>query len=148
MEEALKGMEGTKVSRPEKLAEIRVKNIVDYTDVSEVKEAIASAGGCTVGEIKTGVIRRSPNGLGTLWAQCPIRATNKVAALGKIRVGWTSTRIELLAPRQMYCFRCLERGHVQANCKSTVDRSGLCYRCGGIGHQAKQCSNSPSCPIC
>lgn len=148
IEEALQEVEGAKVSRPEKLTEIRVKDIVDSTDISEVRDAIASAGECTVGEIKTGEIRKSSYGLGTLWVQCPIRAVNKIAALGKFRVGWTSSRVELLTPRQLHCYRCLGRGHVQANCTSADDRSGLCYRCGGIGHQAKQCGFPPLCPVC
>lgn len=148
MEEALREMEGTKVTRPEKMSEIRIKDIVECTDISEIKEAIAISGECPVEEIKTGEVKKSINGLGTLWAQCPIRAANKMSALGKIKIGWTYARVELLAPRQLQCYRCLEKGHVQANCTSAVDRSGLCYRCGGIGHQAKQCESPPRCLIC
>lgn len=96
-------------------------------------------------EIRTGLVRSSSNGLGTIWIQCPMGAANRVVAMGRIKIGWISSRVEMLASRQLQCSRCMQRGHVQSNCRSTIDRSGLCYRCGEGGHLAKFCQNKPSC---
>lgn len=148
MAEALREMEGIKVTRPVKMAELRVKDILESTDVNEVRGIISTLGECTAEEVKVGTMRESSNGLGTLWVQCPLKAANKVAALEKIKIGWTSSRVEILAPRKLQCYRCLERGHVQNNCKNDRDRSGLCYRCGQRGHLARQCENEPSCVVC
>ncbi|EFN87243.1 Gag-Pol polyprotein, partial [Harpegnathos saltator] len=46
------------------------------------------------------------------------------------------------------CYRCLEKGHVQATCKSDVDRSKNCYRCGETGHLARDCKSKARCQIC
>lgn len=148
MAEALKDMEGVKVTRPIQMAELRIKDVLESTDIEEIKEVVSTLGGCKTEEIRTGLVRGSPNGLGTIWVQCPMAAANKVASMGKIKIGWTSSRVELLAPRQLQCFRYLQRGHVQSLCKSAVDRSGLCYRCGEEGHLAKFCQNRPSCILC
>lgn len=112
MEEALREMEGVKIGRPEKMADFRIKDILDSADEKEIAEAIAKAGGCGLDEVKVGAVRRSTNGLCTSWIQCPIRVVNRIAAEGKVRIGWTSSRVELLGNRQLQCYRCLERGHV------------------------------------
>lgn len=54
----------------------------------------------------------------------------------------------MLPERGTQCFRCLEKGHIRAECKSNVDRSDSCYRCGNSGHIARQCTNNARCPIC
>lgn len=54
----------------------------------------------------------------------------------------------MLASRPLSCFRCLEIGHVQANCRSAIDRRSLCYRCGQPGHLARHCDGTPYCPVC
>lgn len=87
----------------------------------------------------------SASGLGTLWVQCPISTANKVARMKSIRVGWANARVELLSPRALQCYRCLEKGHVQTQCTSSIVRSNLCYRCGQEGHQVKFCTNKPHC---
>lgn len=148
MEEALKDMEGVRVARPVKMADIRIKDLLASTSTEDVKGAVSSVGGCALHEIRTGEIRVAPNGLGTLWVQCPLGAANKVAATGRLLIGWTSSRIEILEPRRLQCFRCLERGHVQGACPNTTDRSKLCYRCSGEGHAAKYCANDPHCVLC
>lgn len=44
MAEALKDMEGVKVTRPIKMAELRVKDVLESTDIEEIKEAISTRG--------------------------------------------------------------------------------------------------------
>ncbi|KAM0727856.1 putative 50 kDa protein in type I retrotransposable element R1DM [Formica fusca] len=86
--------------------------------------------------------------MGTLWVQCPVAATVKVVAAGKIHVGWTMARVESLSARPLQCFRCLERGHVREQCSSQIDRSGCCYNCGSSGHKASNCVNKTHCVLC
>ena len=115
----------------------------------EVAAAVAAEGGCTIGEVKTGEIKkRSPRGMGSVWVQCPTTAAKKVAGKGKITIGWVAARVEALAARPIICFKCMERGHTARNCTSTKDRSNCCYNCGEKGHQAKVCAASPRCPVC
>lgn len=148
MEEALKDMEGVRVARPVKMADMRVRDLLASVSVDEVRGAMSSVGGCALHEIKAGEIRTAPNGLGTLWVQCPLRAANRVVAAGRLGIGWTSSRTEILEPRQLQCYRCLGRGHVQSACPSSIDRSGMCYRCSEVGHAAKTCANDPRCALC
>lgn len=148
MEEALAGMQGVRVAKPTKMAEIRIKNILDISSPQEVTEAVSLLGGCKTEDIKVGEIRTTPNGSGTIWVRCPLKAANKIATEGRIRIGWTEHGVEMLAARQLHCYRCLERGHVQANCSNSTDRSTCCYRCSQEGHTARNCSNKPFCVIC
>lgn len=92
-----------KVARPTKTAEIRAAGLDDSVTPKEVRVAIATQGGCAESQIKLGPIRRSPSALGTLWGKCPLAAVRKLVSAGKIRVGWTSARVALLAPRPMKC---------------------------------------------
>lgn len=150
MEEALRDLEGVKVARPIKLAELRISRILDATTVVEIKEAISRLGECDVDEVRAGDIRPAPNGLGTLWVQCPIGAANKLAAAGRIGIGngWSSPIVQALEPRKTRCYKCLEPGHVQASCPSTASRRSLCYRCSREGHVARDCELAPRCVIC
>ncbi|EFN82549.1 hypothetical protein EAI_05064, partial [Harpegnathos saltator] len=63
----------------------------------------------------------------------------KVAAAGRVQVGWTRAKVVVLPARVMICFRCLEQGHRRWRCTSAVDRSNCCYHCGNLGHRADQC---------
>lgn len=56
--------------------------------------------------------------------------------------------MEVLPPRQLQCFRCLEPGHAGANCRNPVDRSMCCFRCGQPGHKSSACDRIPDCPAC
>lgn len=141
-------MEGVRVARPVKSVELRIKDLLEDTTEDEVRQAIVAAGECDRDDVKVGAIRATTSGLFTAWARCPIAAANKIAGKGRIPIGWTSARVDMLAARPLACFRCLEQGHVQANCRSPVDRRNACYRCGQPGHMARDCMARPCCPIC
>ncbi|XP_011859073.1 PREDICTED: uncharacterized protein LOC105556589 [Vollenhovia emeryi] len=150
--ERIKGVvgdaEGIRVTRPTKLTEIRIKDLDDSVTQEEVREAVVRAGECSPQDVKIGQLRTAPNGLCTVWAQCPFATAKRVAASGRLRIGWMSARVDLLDARPLVCYRCLERGHVRQQCRSKVDRSSTCYRCGGEGHKAQNCNTEPKCPVC
>lgn len=95
-----------------------------------------------------GQIRPMNNGLFMVWAQCPLASAIQISASGKIRIGWTVARIELLKARPTQCFRCWEQGHLKSKCTSLVDRTNLCYRCGKEGHLARWCTEAFNCALC
>jgi hypothetical protein len=80
-------------------AELRVHNLVDSASVEQVAEVVAKAGGCQTGQIWMGEIKQAPSGLFGVWLRAPQAAAHKVAALGKVVVGWTVAKVELLQPR-------------------------------------------------
>lgn len=92
----------------------------------------------------------SNNGMGTLWVQCPLTAANRVAATGRMTLcdGWSNVRIDILEPRQLQCFRCLQKGHVRNACPNAESRSDICYRCSQAGHLARACTGKPHCVLC
>ncbi|KOC61195.1 hypothetical protein WH47_07094, partial [Habropoda laboriosa] len=138
-----------KVAHPTKCGELRVSGLDDSVTAQEVATSIATFGGCSAKGVRTGVIRSSPNGLGTLWVTCPLMVARKLATAGRIRVGWISARVEALGARALQCYRCLEVGHTQQRCTAGVDRSSRCYRCGDPTHRAGQCpATDPKCPLC
>ncbi|KOC58651.1 hypothetical protein WH47_05396, partial [Habropoda laboriosa] len=138
-----------RVAHPTKCGELRVSGLDESVKAEEVALAIATFGGCSVEGVRTGTIRSSPNGLGTLWVRCPLMVARKLATTGRIRVGWISARVEALRARPLQCYRCLEVGHTQQRCTAGVDRSGRCYRCGDSAHRAGQCpAADPKCPLC
>lgn len=147
MEEVLEGT-NVRVARPTKRGEIRLHGLDDSVTEDEARTALAAVGGCPAEDVKVGKIRLSSAGLGSIWAQLPLAAVRKLAAGGKVRVGWVAARVEVLAARPIQCYRCLEVGHTRQRCTSAVDRSGQCYRCGRPGHRASECSAGLKCPLC
>ncbi|XP_011858738.1 PREDICTED: neurofilament medium polypeptide-like [Vollenhovia emeryi] len=139
---------GVKVTRPEKRAEIRLKDLDESVSEEEIRAAVTKAGGGLPDDVKVGPIRRTPGGMGTCWIQCGLEVARRTAEARRIRLGWVSCRVELLDPRPLVCFRCLERGHIRAQCRSSTDRSMLCYRCGKEGHKAQGCTETPDCAVC
>jgi hypothetical protein len=140
--------EEVRVSRPTKCTEMRLSGLDDSVTATEVADAVARIGGCTVQEVKVGDIKSDPRGLGSVWLRCPVTAAKKVAERGRLLVGWVSAQVKVLEARPQRCYRCLETGHVYAKCTSEVDRSNLCYRCSQPGHKAKECSAEPNCCLC
>ncbi|XP_052742337.1 uncharacterized protein LOC112057814 [Bicyclus anynana] len=137
-----------RVSRPVKCVDMRVSGLDDSVSNNDVVAEIASRGGCTADQIRFGEIKRSFSGLGTLWLRCPVTAAKKVAESGRLLVGWVSVQIKILDERPRRCYRCLESGHLIAQCSAEVDRSDTCYRCGQAGHKARECSAAPHCRVC
>lgn len=131
------------------MAELRVMDLDDSVGSLDVIKAITLVGGCSAEDIKLGSMNRAPNGLGSIWLRCPLAAVNKVSQGGRVQVDWCRARVSLLDARPLQCYRCLEVGHVQANCRNKKDRRGQCYRCGQEGHLARECDAvSPNCAVC
>lgn len=148
LKEALASHEGVRVSRPLKTAELRISNIEASVTSTEIIRAVSEMGTFDCDTIRVGPINRALNGQNTTVIRCPLSLANKLARLKKIQLGWTMSRINMLPERALTCFRCLERGHTRAECRSSVDRSDLCYRCGGLGHKVQGCHLPIRCPVC
>lgn len=139
--------EDAKVSRPCKMADLRVSGLDDSVTPEEVAKVVAEKGGCPVEKIRTGQISRAASGLGSLWFQCPVIAARKLIEGGRLLIGWVSVQVRLLNARPLRCFRCLEVGHVGRQC-TAADRSTLCFNCGREGHKAAECSAAANCMVC
>lgn len=140
--------DGIKISRPIKMAELRVRDLDDSIRPDELKYVVTEVGGCHESEVRVGPIRRNTDGLGIAWVKCPLTAANKILEKRRLQIGWANARVQLLDARPLQCFRCLEGGHVKEQCRSEVDRSSRCYRCGEEGHKAQTCLAPPKCPVC
>jgi hypothetical protein len=99
--------EEAKTARPHKTGDLRINGLDKATTTADVAETVAQAGACIPAEVRVGL---SPSGMFSAWMQCPLAAANKVAAVGKIKVGWVVALATLLAQKPLQCFRCLERG--------------------------------------
>ncbi|KYN29063.1 hypothetical protein ALC57_01511, partial [Trachymyrmex cornetzi] len=148
LKEALGNEKDVLITRPEKMADIRLRDLEESTKKEDILEALAKKGECSKDIIKLGDIVSANNGLGMAWLKCPIAAAKKLANSRRIRIGWTMTRVELLPERALQCHRCLETGHVRNQCRNETDRSMACYRCGQNGHNVKGCKESAYCIIC
>lgn len=146
--EVLADREGMRVTRPSATAELRVKDLHDAIEEEDVRRAIASSGDCDVESVKVGPIRTTGRGLSTAWVRCPLAAANRLAAMGKLKIGWTRVRIEALEKRPLQCFRCMGKGHVRAQCGGSTDRASCCYQCGQEGHIGRDCTRPAKCPVC
>ncbi|KAL0820080.1 hypothetical protein ABMA28_006025 [Loxostege sticticalis] len=104
------------------------------------------ATGCLADVIRVGEIRQFYTGGATV-VRVPVTVA-KTLAKGRLLVGWVSAQVKVLPRKPLKCFRCLESGHVSAQCVCETDRSRLCYRCGQPDHIARLCSATPHCPVC
>ncbi|XP_076764967.1 uncharacterized protein LOC143431873 [Xylocopa sonorina] len=121
--------DGVTISTPTKKGEVRLHGIEDSISKDEVLRNLATIGECAETDIKTGPLRRTYTGLNTVWVQCPIAAARKIAEKGKITIGWTTVKVQILNTRKEACYKCWGSGHVAQTCTALEDRSELCYRC-------------------
>ncbi|XP_045507728.1 uncharacterized protein LOC123703692 [Colias croceus] len=136
-----------KVSRPVKMADLRVSSLDASVTADDLKDAIVSKGECLVDQIRISQIRKDRTGLYAAWVNCPVTVAKKLTET-RFLVGWVAARVSVQAPREMRCFRCLEVGHVANRCTSECNRSHLCYRCGQPDHKAANCTAKPNCTVC
>ncbi|KAL0121307.1 hypothetical protein PUN28_008759 [Cardiocondyla obscurior] len=134
---ALASVQQVRIACPQKTADIRIRDLDDYTRKDDVINAVlTSFETCRQEDLKLGEIRRSYNGLYTTVLKCPVAVANQLIEKKRIQIGWVSARIEALPARPLQCFRCLQKGHVRENCNSPIDRSNSCFRCGETNHTA------------
>ncbi|XP_013166404.1 PREDICTED: uncharacterized protein LOC106116892 [Papilio xuthus] len=135
-----------KVSRPEKLVDVKIEGLDDSTTPDEVKAAIIKKGACAGDQVRIGRLRQNRAGLYDIWAQVPVAAARKLMT-GRFLVGWVAARVTIGRPRELRCYRCLQQGHVASRCDAE-DRSRTCYQCGQEGHKAASCPSQPNCVLC
>ncbi|CAL1680990.1 unnamed protein product [Lasius platythorax] len=76
-----------KITRPSKRAAIRIIGMDDSASAEEIAEIVSTIGGCSIADIKTGEIKQTNRGLGSILVQCPLSSAIKLANEGKIQVG-------------------------------------------------------------
>lgn len=106
------------VSRPVRKGELRILGLDDSISEQEVIEVLAETGDCAVTDVKVEQLRKMNNEMLAIWAQCPLAAAIKVTKPGKIRIGWSVVKVELLKARPMQCYKCWETGHLKSQCGS------------------------------
>ncbi|XP_020299105.1 uncharacterized protein LOC109863280 [Pseudomyrmex gracilis] len=139
--------DAVRVGRPTQMAELRLYGVEDSVTQAEVRDTVAMTTGCDPESVRVGPIRPT-RGLATVWVRCPLIAANRLSQLGRVCLGWSSARVELLQPRGLQCFRCLQSGHTRLQCTALADRSTECYNCGETGHRARECRNPTRCSVC
>ncbi|XP_062539633.1 uncharacterized protein LOC134207770 [Armigeres subalbatus] len=124
---------------------LRVKDLDEITEVEELVTALRRQ--CEV-ETPTAAVRLRKGPAGTQVALVRLSAADasKVVKLGSVKMGWSVCPVRIYEQPEV-CFKCLEPGHKQWDCKGP-DRSNLCRRCGLEGHKAQCCTNPPNCLIC
>ncbi|XP_045536023.1 caskin-1-like [Papilio machaon] len=135
-----------KISRPEKMVDVKIEGLDDSTTPEEIKEAIIKKGACTTDQVRAGQLRQNRSGLYDIWAQVPVTTAKKLVT-GRFLVGWVAAKVTIGRPRELRCYRCMQQGHTASRCDAE-DRSRLCYKCGQEGHKAASCPSQPNCILC
>lgn len=137
---AFKEYEDVRVSRPIKLAELRIRDLDESVTSEQIQLAVAAIGDCRIEDVRVAPPTLNAGGLRTFWVKCSLIAANELSRRKTIKIEWCRARVDMLPCHSLQYFRCLEGGHVKANCPS--------YRCGAIGHFARGCLAPLRCPIC
>jgi len=125
------------VSTLKQSVRVGVFGLDEIATPKEVAQGFTIASGSET-EAEEVVLRVMPRGLQMAIITTSAEAANKVAKLGRVRVGYTSCRARLWHKNKR-CYRCLSTNHETSNCHGT-DRSGYCMGCGKRGHMIKECN--------
>ena len=136
------------VTRPRKNATLKLSGLDDSVTKEKVASAVVNASGCTIDAITVSELRLGPRGMMTAVVRCPCEYAEIIATKGRILVGWSAAKIQVLEERPLRCYRCLALGHARPQCPSTIVREHLCFRCGCEGHKSYTCRAEPRCMIC
>lgn len=126
------------VSTLKQSVRVGVFGLDEITTPEEVAQGFTIASG-TETEVEV-VLRELPRGQQMAIITTSAEAANRVAKLGRVRVGYTMCRVRLWHENKR-CYRCLSTTHETRNCRGT-DRSGCCMGCGKSGHLIKECNES------
>lgn len=137
-----------KVTRPTRRADLRIIGFDESVMVEEIECAIAETGNCKIDEVKVGQIGYLKNGQGIVIVNCPLHAAISVSNLTKIKIGWTVSKVIMLKPRPLQCYRCWHYGHASFNCRNPINRTGACFNCCSMDHKIQNCKTPPTCAVC
>ncbi|KAL4132895.1 hypothetical protein QTP88_009971 [Uroleucon formosanum] len=130
-----------RVRRPQRKTPVLLLNIPEWAEAEDVVSGLAGAG--IVVEAKSVSIRSNGGKRGDLdrvaRVDLPFRDAIALAVAKAVEVGWTRCRVKLLEKRQSTCFRCQQKGHHAAECRSEA-KPRSCFGCGSSDHLARECT--------
>ena len=136
------------VTRPHKNASLRLVGLDDSVTKEKLITAVANTGCCPVNAITVSELLLGPRRMMSAVVRCPCDSAKTIVDKGRILVGWSSAKVQVLEERPMRCFKCLSLGHTRPRCPSAVVREHLCFRCGCEGHKFHTCRAEPRCMVC
>ncbi|XP_018360093.1 PREDICTED: uncharacterized protein LOC108759244 [Trachymyrmex cornetzi] len=78
LKEALDDQQNVLIIRPEKTADMRIRDLEDSMTKNDIIAALSLKDECAAEAIKLGNITPSNNGLGSLWLRCPLVAVKNI----------------------------------------------------------------------
>ncbi|XP_070514122.1 uncharacterized protein [Cardiocondyla obscurior] len=81
------------------------------------------------------------------WIRGPLVFIDRIANLGKVRLGWSLARVDQSKSRRIQCFKCWHFGHAATSCKNNYEKSKHCFKSGNSGHLSKDCKAKNKCMI-
>lgn len=137
-----------KVTRPTRRADLRILGFDESVMPEEIECAVFKIGNRKIDKVKVGRITCIRNGQGIVTVNCPLSAAINVSNIGKIKIKWTISRVTLLKPRPLQCYKCWHYGHASYNCRSQTNRTGACFNCCSTKHKIQTCKATPNCAVC
>ncbi|CAH2094586.1 unnamed protein product [Euphydryas editha] len=113
-----------------KYASIHITGLDDSVTPQMVAAVVAKAGQIDAGAVKVGEVTVGPGGMGVVLVKCPIAVAKTIAGVGRLLVGWSSARVQVMEQRALRYFMCIWLGHTRPTCPTAADRGKMCYRCG------------------
>ncbi|KAL4108282.1 hypothetical protein QTP88_018513 [Uroleucon formosanum] len=130
-----------RVRRPQRKTPVLLLNIPEWAEAEDVVSGLAGAG--IVVAAKSVSLRSNGGKRGDLdrvaRVDLPFRDAIALAVAKAVEVGWTRCRVKLLEKRQSTCFRCQQKGHHAAECRSEA-KPRSCFGCGSSDHLARECT--------